>query len=231
MLQGSFVRDSEGQAALFGEIASTPTSLNTMRAGITYAGLVEGGETQQSDAVSAYTQHILTPADGDPVWIRLPADWMLPCHAKFADPVFLLLRPLYGHPAAGRIWEKHLSDIMSSFGWFPIENFPNTWITRSPETQKEKEKKEAPPWVVASVYVDDFVLNGRGLKPLWDEIRKHLTLSDPEPIGKLLGCKFSVSRGGPVTTITQNMSEFISQAVYNLEHVIEAGNLKLADTP
>ena len=77
VLQGSDVRDAFNQAALFGQVSSTPTNLNTIRSVVTYSCLGENFVCEQSDAEAAYTQHVLTPEDGDPVWIRLPANGYL----------------------------------------------------------------------------------------------------------------------------------------------------------
>ena len=145
------------------------------------------------------------------------------------DPVFLLLRPLYGHPAAGRIWELHLQKIMCDLLWSPVQDFPNTWVKRCPA--KRGDNIALQPWASCTVYVDDFVIAGRNLSALWSEIGKHVVFSEPEPIGKILGCHFRAERIKTVMHITQNMTEFIEQAIEQYNDIPETVELKPSKTP
>ena len=112
-----------------------------MRQGAVYGALINV-IPQTADAEAAYTQHILTEADGPPVYVRMPRSWLKPEHQHLRDPVFLLLRPLYGHPCAGRIWESHLCNEISQIEiktfdpatkstviskWIPVPEHPNSW--------------------------------------------------------------------------------------------------------
>ena len=74
-------------------------------------------------------------------------------------------------------------------------------------------------------------MSGRGLKTLWQEIRKEVKISDPEPIGKVLGCKFEVSRAGSKSIIRQDMKEFLTQAVQLFQETPGTLPLRKYNTP
>ena len=134
------------------------------------------------------------------------------------DPCFLMLRPLYGHPAAGRIWESHLNKVIinqsyknsdgSTSSWSPVPGFPNTWTMTSPNSMPS----------FLTVYVDDFVLVSPTAKSIWVEPRKEIELTDPTAITKVLGCNFKVYKDASsptVTIIEQEMKDFFKSCCDN----------------
>jgi hypothetical protein len=114
-----------------------------------------------------------------------------------------------------------------------MEGYPNTWVKRSPLNNKAGPDSgtNKQRWAVMTVYVDDFVVSGRCLAPLWFELRKHVTMCDPEPSGKILGCHFKVPKQGTKTQITQDMSDFLRQSVEKYESCGDVGSLNKVDTP
>ena len=234
VLQGSNVKDVDGNAALFGEISSNPSNLNTIRHGVVYSGLDEQLSCEVSDAVAAYVQHILTEQDGPWVYVRLPREW-LPASAKhMRDPCFKMLRPLYGHPAAGRIWETHLDNVITrqaysgsdgkAHHWEAVPSFPNTWTLSLPGFMPH----------FLTVYVDDFVLVGPELKKIWTELRKEIELTDPTPISKVLGCNFKVFKDPvqpTVTIIEQEMKDFFKSCTDKYAATAGSMPLKHAEVP
>jgi hypothetical protein len=124
VLQGSNVRDTDSNMAMFQEVSCNQTNLKTMRSCVSYCGLDDEAVCESSDAEVAYVQHVLTPEDGPPVWIRLPRAWLPSKFSATRDPVFRWNRPLYGHPCAGRIWEKHLEKSYTNVDGNPWKDTP-----------------------------------------------------------------------------------------------------------
>ena len=234
VLQGSNVRDVDGNAALFGEISSNPSNLNTVRHGVVYSGTNDKLLCEIADAVAAYIQHVLTAEDGPPVYVRLPREWLPDCAKHFKDPCFLMLRPLYGHPAAGRIWETHLRNILlnekypgsdgKSYSWEAVPSFPNTWVLVRPNTLTS----------FLTVYVDDFQLVGEDNSVIWAKLREKVELTEPIPINRILGCNFRVfkdSQQPTVTIIEQEMKDFFNSCVVRWNETPGAPPLKRAVVP
>jgi len=222
VLQGNEIKDSNGNTALFIDISSCPSNLNTIRQCANYSTLDPEATTEVADVEMAYIQHELTEADGPDTYIRIPREWLPERYKNMRDPCFKLLRPLYGHPRAGAIWEAHLQSVLQGLGWKPLDAHPNTWIIRSPS----KTKAGKSPWVVLTAYVDDLVMAGRGLGPLWAEIRKKLTTTQPETLSKVLGCEFRFEKKGDTTYIHQSMKDFLKSAIEKYRENPNAGNLK-----
>ena len=86
------------------------------------------GMHHTADAIKAYVQALLKSKHQ--TWIELPPElrpkWW---REKFARPVVLLLRALYGHPDAGGLWEQHLAHIIRGLGGKEVPEFPgNYWF-------------------------------------------------------------------------------------------------------
>ena len=94
------------------------------------------------------------------------------------DPVCLLLRALYGHPAAGCYWEQHTEEHLSAVGFIPIMD----WKTSFGQLTVD---------LMLIVYVDDFKLAGLAANIIeaWRLSRKGIIIGEPEPIGRYLGCE------------------------------------------
>ena len=118
---GNQVKDEYGEAAIFNELSSSPSSMEASKAADAY-GMCPGGDCQLSDAEQAYIQSLLK---GPPTWVRLPRDrwpqWWV--DMGFKDPVCPLLRALYGHPDSGGYWEKHCEKHLLSVGFEPVQDW------------------------------------------------------------------------------------------------------------
>ena len=101
--RGDCAKDEEGAAAVYRELGANPTSAQGLNACMAYGAL----PGQTADAIKAYVQAYLK--SNYQTWIELPPElrpsWW---RQRFARPVVLLLRALYGHPEAGGLWEQHL---------------------------------------------------------------------------------------------------------------------------
>ena len=81
-----------------------------------------------------------------------------------------LLKSLYGHPLAGKLWQSYLSERLVKLGGVESELYPSNWFFRRNGHT-----------LLLNIYVDDLTLCGRSdlHKAFWREIREHVRL-DPE---------------------------------------------------
>ena len=95
------------------------------------------------------------------------------------DPVFQLVRALYGHPESGGHWEAFAHAFLIKEGWTLVE--PNAW--RSVYYHAKLETSMI-------LYVDDFRLSGPevNMPAAWKTIQRRVSISDPEVSGEFLGC-------------------------------------------
>ena len=91
-----------------------------------------GCDGQAADAVSAYTQVKMEDAhkllkipksECPDIWIRLPRHKWPKSWSSMEDPVVLLEQNLYGHPLAGRLWERQFEKILLKYGWEKVCNW------------------------------------------------------------------------------------------------------------
>ena len=121
VFEGNFVKDEQGDWAIFQDLGSCPATMEAARAGDAY-GCMPGHTVEQSDAEQAYTQAELV---GVETWVRLPRDqWPQAWHdAKMVDPVVPLILALYGHPDSGSHWERHCEAKLQEADYQPIPNW------------------------------------------------------------------------------------------------------------
>jgi hypothetical protein len=107
---GDQVRDQDGNAAMFQELASTPATMAASKFA-DYYGLRPGNVLQTADVTSAYLQAL--PKD-TPTWVELPYHrWPQDWKDKFRPedrPCCPLVMALYGHPRVGGHWERHCDE-------------------------------------------------------------------------------------------------------------------------
>ena len=112
---GDAAKGELGYAAVYQELGANPTSVQGLNATLAY-GSIPGHALSAADAVKAYVQASLK-SRVHKTWIQLPPElrpsWW---REKFAKPVVLLVKALYGHPEAGGHWERHLKGIISRLG-------------------------------------------------------------------------------------------------------------------
>ena len=119
VVQGNNVRDAEGVAAVFAELATSASLMSASKLRDLIA-MLPGCRGEQSDAVQAYTQAILHHGATENVetWVIIPKyQWPKSWHNKYKDPVVPLRLALYGHPLAGAFWERHCREALLSVGF------------------------------------------------------------------------------------------------------------------
>ena len=81
-----------------------------------------------------------------------------------------LLKSLYGHPLAGKLWQDFLAEKLTRLGGVESELYKSNWIFR---------RKDEP--VLLNIYVDDLTLAARHdlHHDFWCELRNIVKL-DPE---------------------------------------------------
>ena len=81
------------------------------------------------DAETAYLQAVIDTPTRTPTFVELPREWLpdswFTDGARRQIPKYdrrhcLLLRPLYGHPEVGALWEARLDEIMKKLGWASV---------------------------------------------------------------------------------------------------------------
>ena len=229
--RGSVVRDADNQPIVFGsEVAAHATSMSGLTNVQTYGAFTQTSSST-TDAVSAFTQPRFDLSDPAQQWFaRLPPELLTPeqielCR-KLKRPVFQLYVPLYGIPPAPAIWKQHLENVLlkkCSPPWEPIEDWPQSYA-RSVPGERFKQ--------FLSFYVDDGVMSGPNQTEAWNELRKHLCLSDAEPVSRLLGTNFTQhSAAADEIHLTREMNDFFSQAVQQYESIADAPKLSKHSVP
>ena len=172
--RGDAAKDELGYAAVYQELGANPTSVQGLNATLAY-GSIPGHALSAADAVKAYVQASLKSRHK--TWIQLPPElrpsWW---REKFAKPVVLLVKALYGHPEAGGHWERHLKGIISRLGGEEIPEFPGNFFF--PKTR-----------LMLSTYVDDLTLAGpkESHASFWNALCGLVDVEPPEPIHRILG--------------------------------------------
>ena len=92
--RGDAIKDEFWDWALFGEVASSPSSMASSKVADLW-GCLPGNAVQYSDAEMAYTQ---AEMGGDPCYVRLPKAWWPKAWHSIGDPCCRMLRAFYGHP-------------------------------------------------------------------------------------------------------------------------------------
>ena len=150
VLRGDIVKDDSGSFAAFTEQGSSASQMTAAKI-MDIISRLPGCAGQAADAVSAYTQVKIEDAhklvkiqksECPDIWIRLPRHKWPKSWSIMEDPVVPLERSLFGHPLAGRLWERQFEKILLKHGWEKIPNWECLFVHR------EK-------GLFLSVYVDD----------------------------------------------------------------------------
>ena len=118
VLQGTSMKDSFGDDVFYSDTSSAPSSMSCIRSVATFGALFPDpdieldGNATQADAEVAYVQRKLGP--DEKLYVVIPrelwTDKMIKSAKGIDDPVFKLLRPLYGWQRSGNLWESHLKE-------------------------------------------------------------------------------------------------------------------------
>jgi len=175
--RGDSVKDENGAPAVFQEMSSSPTAIQTANANIAY-GCIPGHSSSTADAIRAYVQSLLKSKHK--TWVRIPPElWPSHWRGKYHAPMCLLVKALYGHPESGGHWENHLTEAIRHCGGAPVINHNSSfWFEESK--------------LLLTVYVDDLLLSGPTDRhnELWDKLRfgaHPIACDDPEPLMRFLG--------------------------------------------
>ena len=155
---GDIVKDDSGSYAVFTEQGSSASQMTAAKV-IDIISRLPGCAGQAADAVSAKTQVKMEDAhkllkipesECPDIWIRLPRHKWPKSWSSIEDPLVPPERNLYGHPLAGRLWERQFEKILLQHGWVKVSNREFLFVHR----QKG---------LFLSVYVDDIKLAGKKL--------------------------------------------------------------------
>ena len=175
VFEGCNVRDQDNRWAIFKEITSCPATIEAGKVADAY-GMLPGNEIEMADGESAYTQAEL---QGPPTSVRIPRErWPQSWEDEgLVGPVCPLRLALYGHPDAGGFWERHCEKAVSEVGFTFLPDWPSVFF--------HKDLK-----LMLVIYVDDFKLAGprESLVKGWELLKTRITLEEPRPIGRYLGC-------------------------------------------
>ena len=173
--RGDSAKDEWGAAAIYQELAASPTSIQAANANIAY-GMFPGNKTTTADAVKAYVQSALKSKH--PTWIALPPE-LMPAEwkGKYRKPMVRLIKSLYGHPESGAHWERHLEDILSrEFRAQAVEGHPSSyWMVDT--------------GLLLTVYVDDLVLSGPDAahSAFWKKLETLVDVEEVTSLERFLG--------------------------------------------
>ena len=210
VFQGNRVSDEQRNHALFQDLGSAPSSMESARFA-DFVGCTENCEEELSDAEMAYIQSPFAP-DAIETWVALPEErWPAEWHQAVRDgtmarPVVKLEKALYGHPDAGSMWEKHADAHLKSQGFEALQEYgwQSCYIHQDLK-------------LFLVVYVDDFKFAGLkdNLAEGWRRIRLGLKLDDPININgqMFLGCKHQKSQqrlpdGRSISVMSYDMEDF-----------------------
>ncbi|CAE7197419.1 unnamed protein product [Symbiodinium natans] len=219
--RGDCIFDQFGNHVLFEDVATTPTSLVALNIAL-FFGCQDGNAVSLADAIQAFLQADLAEAGEPDTWVILPEElWLDTWHKAYPSGsklVVRLKRSLYGHPLAGKLWQKHLASVLTSFGGIEMDLFPSNFIFQMGSHT-----------LLLNVYVDDLTLSGAKHlhAQFWKRLRAHIKLEDECYIeasnARILGRGHRIQRGSDFTTLVLDMSAFAEQ-------VVEA-YCELADVP
>ena len=199
VFRGDIVKDQEGAAAVFQDLAANPTSVAGINNNIAY-GMIPGHTTTTADAVKAYVQSLLDSKCA--TWVQLPPElWPESWRGQYSKPMVLLVKSLYGHPEAGAHWEKHLERIIAKLGGKPIPEFPSSYFFAKTK-------------LLLTVYVDDFTLSGPSEHhaEFWKEMRESVDLDPETKLERILGRHHDEVDVDGQRCLSFNMRDYAQQA-------------------
>lgn len=162
-------RNESDEIVLDAGTATTPTALTALNLAL-FFGSCERNSITLSDAVQAFLQAFLE----EETWVLFPYELWLDSwktkRPRGSKLLVRLLKSLYGHPLAGKLWQEFLSTKLKKPGGVESELYPSNWLFRRNGHT-----------LLLNIYVDDLTLCGRSNLHVgfWEELRKLVRL-DPE---------------------------------------------------
>ena len=130
VFQGNNVHTQNHEIALFQNKGSSPVSMEGSRLVISY-GLFGDHVVMAADATKAYIQAEFNLTE---TWVKLPEEAWPPewfnkdGTPKYKNPVVRMLRPLYGHPDAGTLWEQYSFKKLQEIGFQKVPNWSSLFF-------------------------------------------------------------------------------------------------------
>jgi len=187
VFRGDRVKDAEGFFAVFSEQGTSASHMSGTKF-LDAIARMPGNDGEDSDALGAYTQILLSEAAEllginvlPETWITLPeSQWPKDGSWDHIEkPVCPLLRNLYGHPLAGLLWDKGSQKRILQCGFEKVRGWESLYVHRQCK-------------LFLGVYVDDFHMAGQAdqLEPMWERLNKVIDLEPPVKFhnNTYLGC-------------------------------------------
>ena len=225
--RGDYITDESHNIVLFEETATTPTALTALNLTLWF-GCLKKHTTTCSDAVQAFLQAPLS----EETWAILPWElWTPSMREKFpatAKIAVKLLKSLYGHPLAGRLWQDHLAAALEALGGVEVAEHPSNWLFRLDGHV-----------LILNIYVDDLTLAGHASlhSRFWQLLREKIKLEpEAEVLSegiRILGRLHRVHRTDDGAVMSLDMSSYAQQVVelYSELAGVEKACLKTVPTP
>ena len=202
--RGDQIRDESNQLVLFEETATTPTALATLNLTLWFGCMTC---LSCADCVQAYLQCDLD----DETWVILPSElWLESWKSKYGANERLavrLVRSLYGHPLAGKLWQSRLEKQIAALGGVPIPSFPSNFVFRRGDKGQHT--------LILNVYVDDLTLAGgnRSIhEAFWTELKEKVKIEPDQFVShsgtKILGRLHSVETSQNKVVMTYDMRSY-----------------------
>ncbi|CAK0819868.1 unnamed protein product [Prorocentrum cordatum] len=234
VFQGSNIRTETGTAAvnLYEEVSNSPASFVAIRCTMAAAILKRLSITVR-DALQAYLQARINVDGRIETWVEIPREWWPDSWFEGGDrskplyvlPVRLLLLALYGHPEAGALWEKKLTQVLLGLGWHSVPSWSGVFVHADGS--------------MLTVYVDDLLLAALGCKAdaHWEALCKSIEFKDePAPVNKFSGAYYALDPFDPKLpdaprTVTTSMIDYTRAMVERFCADAGLGTTKPVDSP
>ena len=225
--RGDYITDESHNIVLFEETATTPTALTALNLTLWF-GCLKRHTITCSDAVQAFLQAPLS----DETWAILPWElWTPSMKEKFpatARIAVKLLKSLYGHPLAGKLWQDHLATALAALGGVEVAEHPSNWLFHLDGHV-----------LLLNIYVDDLTLAGHASlhNRFWQMLREKIKLEpEAEVLSegiRILGRLHRLHRSDDGAVMSLDMSSYAQQVVdlYSELTGVEKASLKVVPTP
>jgi len=186
--------------------------------------VLHGYDEESIDFENGYLQK-RWPTDWPQHYLQIPRElWpMLPkSHQPKADmvePVFPMLKCLYGHPASGHLFVNEVQDFLEKGGWVSIGRAGSRTLMVRERT-------------VLVLYVDDCKASGpwSELSRLWSELRGRFVFAPEQATSAFLGQRVTRTVTGDYVELCVDMSDYCATIVRTYEELWGA-KVKHASVP
>ena len=227
--RGDDIRDAEGAQVVFDpiETSTNPTALIALNLTL-FFGMMKGNTLSLADAVQAFLQAPLL----EETWVVLGEELWLPhwfdIYPKGTRLCVKLLKSLYGHPMAGKLWQSYLDERLLAMNAIQLEGFPSNYLTQRGSKM-----------LLLNVYVDDLTLSGDSSlhRQFWEELHRHINI-EPEVYisqegSRILGRNHIANRQSLQSQMIFDMRPYAQQTVEHYCELcdIEVKSLKNTNSP